>query len=201
MTGPGGLVVITAADKAGIVAESGQDTRLRDPLCRHRPLRSSRHQWGLRRIRRRLPVQALVRRSSSGCLRRRRISVCRMISSDYGWKIRSGAFPPEATRSGMLPTSSASAPPADDDEGNASEDAPSSSCPSSHSSTSSIGSLLDETGLETENFTGQLVFNLSTRVCHIADVHDKLRCGRGWPKDYEVTTDASAAAWLCPQCF
>ena len=71
----------------------------------------------------------------------------------------------------------ATEPPADEDGGVASEDVPSSSCPSSCSSTSSFASLLDVAGLVIENLAGQLAFNLSARVYHTADVYGKLHGG------------------------
>ena len=118
--------------------------------------------------------------------------------------IRAGAFFPDATRSGMLPSAGVSGIVAGVDDGVAIdvEDAEASStCASSRSSASSIGSFLEDVGGEVETFTGQLVYNSTTRVCHISDTHGKLRCGRGWPKAYEVIADASAAARLCPRCF
>ena len=118
--------------------------------------------------------------------------------------IRAGAFFPEATRSGILPAVGVPGTPADGDGGVASEAVDvvtSSICASSRSSTSSFGSFLEDVGEEVERFTGQLVYNSNTRVCHIADEDKKLRCGRGWPKAYVVIADASAAARLCPRCF
>ena len=118
--------------------------------------------------------------------------------------IRAGAFLPDATRSGMLPAAGVPDDADGENDGvaiNVEGSAASSTCASSRSSTSSIGSLFEDAGGEVETFMGQFVYNSTTRVCHISDTQGKLRCGRGWPKAYEVIADAGAAAPLCPRCF
>ena len=55
-----------------------------------------------------------------------------------------------------------------------------SSCPSSCSSSSSVGSLLDDEVVKAArlNYAGTLVYNTSTNCVHIAEGTDKLRCNR-----------------------
>ena len=104
-------------------------------------------------------------------------------------KVRLGSFVPDGGRAGAFPKEVV---------GDDAEDELSLSSCSSESQQVSDDEPKEPD--EPDGEIGQIVLNMRSRICHVSG-SDGMRCGKAWPKDYQVLEAPPADSRLCCRCF